>query len=575
MADDPYLTTPVHLPKVPQAPQTSPAVRGQLAQYRIVRQLGHGGMGEVYEAEDQQLQRLVALKVMRPEIASEEAARARFLQEARAAAALKHDHIVTIYQVGEDQGVPFLAMELLKGKSLDEWLRPDRRATAAETVAIGKQMLKGLEAAHAAGLIHRDIKPANIWLEAPRGRVKILDFGLARLRSVGEAPLTEDGAVLGTPAFMAPEQARGEAVDQRSDLFSVGCVLYRMVTGRLPFQGTNYSAVLTALALETPTPVRQINPDVPPRLAELIERLLAKKPGDRPASAKAVIAELQEIEKDVKPERAPKIGDKAASSSSMANNATRRQRALYVLLAVAGLGTAAIVAWIAAGNREQRKDLPSAAPVAAENPSRNADPIRLSELVDVGRDAASGRWTASAGILKSQAPKEKPSFLILPWNPPAAYRLSMTVTRLREDPSPAVIALTTGESRFLVSLDCPFKDIFFTGIFTPVPHSQGTRLHSAKGKLMRVGQPARVTCTVDSGNVHVAVDGMSICNSLTPMSDPERRIVNEILRHRDQISAAPAKPLVIGNRGGSYYEFQDIVLEPLGVDAGQPLPRRE
>src|SRR5207248_6897379 len=154
---------------------------GRLGQYRILKQLGQGGMGVVFQAEDRQLRRLVALKVMRPDLAAQDQARARFLREARAAAALKHDHIVTIYQVGDDRGVPFLAMEFLAGKSLEEWLRPDRRASIPEAITIAKQIARGLAAAHATGLIHRDIKPANLWLEAPRGRVKILDFGLARL----------------------------------------------------------------------------------------------------------------------------------------------------------------------------------------------------------------------------------------------------------------------------------------------------------------------------------------------------------------------------------------------------------
>src|SRR5687767_783577 len=140
---------------------------GRLAQYRVLKQLGQGGMGIVFQAEDERLRRPAALKVMRPDIAAQEDARSRFLREAQAAAKLKNDHIVTIYQVDEHDGVPFLAMEFLTGKSLDEWLRPDRRATAPETLALGKQIARGLAAAHAAGLVHRDIKPANLWLEAP------------------------------------------------------------------------------------------------------------------------------------------------------------------------------------------------------------------------------------------------------------------------------------------------------------------------------------------------------------------------------------------------------------------------
>jgi len=285
--------------------QGEPAPLTQLAQYRIIKQLGRGGMGVVYQAEDTQLHRMAALKVMRPDYAADDEARARFIREARAAAALKHDHIVTIYQVGEENGVPFLAMEFLAGKSLEEWLRPDRRATVPETLLIGKQIARGLAAAHAARLVHRDIKPANLWLEAPRGRVKILDFGLARLAAGEFTNLTQDGSVLGTPAFMAPEQARGDVVDHRCDLFSMGCVLYRMITGRLPFQGTTTFAVLTAIASETPRPAIKIRPEIPPRLSDLVDRLLAKNPQDRPESAQAVLEELVAIEQEVKQPPAP------------------------------------------------------------------------------------------------------------------------------------------------------------------------------------------------------------------------------------------------------------------------------
>ena len=186
------------------APAAGPGELGRLGQYRVLKELGRGGMGAVYLAEDATLGRKVALKVMLPGFAAQDAARARFLREARAVAALKHDHVVTVYQAGEEGGVPFLAMELLAGKSLDEWLRPDRRATPAQVVPIGRQIAEGLAAAHAAGLVHRDIKPANVWLEAPKGRVKLLDFGLARGAGGGDPGLTGAGDILGTPAYMAP-----------------------------------------------------------------------------------------------------------------------------------------------------------------------------------------------------------------------------------------------------------------------------------------------------------------------------------------------------------------------------------
>jgi serine/threonine protein kinase len=194
-----------------------------------------------------------------PSLTLSELARQRSLREARAAAALKHDHIVTIYQVGEDHGVPFLTMELLKGESLDHYLSHVGQLAVAEVLHLGRQIALGLRAAHEKGLIHRDIKPSNIWLEGEPGesagsptsrgglarsavRVKLLDFGLVLSAEKDPAePLTREGVILGTPAYMSPEQARGERVDPRSDLFSLGCVLYRLCTGRLPFRGATSS----------------------------------------------------------------------------------------------------------------------------------------------------------------------------------------------------------------------------------------------------------------------------------------------------------------------------------------------
>jgi serine/threonine protein kinase len=293
------------------APAETEEELGRLGPYRVLRVLGHGGMGVVYKAEDPRLERLVALKAMLPTLAASESARLRFLREAKAAAAVKHDHVVTIYQVDEDRGIPFLAMEFLDGQPLDERLNNGAPLPMEEIVRIGREIAEGLQAAHERGLIHRDIKPANVWLETRRsplapvgrgaggeGRVKILDFGLARAtREHGN--LTQLGAVIGTPAYMAPEQARGEAVDARCDLFSLGCVLYRMCAGQLPFKGADTVSTLLAVATETPTPLSRLNPKTPPRLAALVDRLLAKKPSERLASASEAATELAALERNL------------------------------------------------------------------------------------------------------------------------------------------------------------------------------------------------------------------------------------------------------------------------------------
>ena len=281
------------------SPSQGPGEIGRLGGYRVLKLLGAGGMGIVLQAEDAQLQRPIALKVMMPSLAKDPSARQRFLREARAAAALRSDHVVTIHQVGEDHNVVFLAMEFLEGMSLDAWLKMGRQPTFAQAARIGRQVALGLAAAHERGLIHRDVKPGNVWLESThQGRAKLLDFGLAH-SSVDDPHLTQSGAIVGTPAYMAPEQARGEKIDSRADLFGLGVVLYRLCTGRLPFQGDNTTAVLMALALDQPTPPREVNPAVPPRLAALIERLLSKDRAQRPATAKAVAAELADIEREV------------------------------------------------------------------------------------------------------------------------------------------------------------------------------------------------------------------------------------------------------------------------------------
>jgi serine/threonine protein kinase len=281
------------------APPQAPDELGRLGGYRVLKVLGSGGMGVVYQAEDVQLKRQVALKALLPQLAASASNRERFLREAQTAAALEHEHVVAILQIGEDRGIPFIAMQLLKGESLEDRLKV-ARMSVAEVLRIGIEAAGALAAAHAAGLIHRDIKPANVWLEAPRGKVKVLDFGLARsLKS--DSKLTQQGAIIGTPAYMSPEQAGGKAIDPRADLFSLGCILYRMSTGRLPFRGADTIATLMAVATHHPDPPSQLNPDVPANLSRLIMRLLSKSPADRPASARDVIAGLKEIERRPEP----------------------------------------------------------------------------------------------------------------------------------------------------------------------------------------------------------------------------------------------------------------------------------
>jgi serine/threonine protein kinase len=322
---------------------------GRLGPYRVLEPLGQGGMGIVFRAEDIQLARPVALKVLLPSLSASADGRARFLREAQAAAALQHDHVVTIFQVGEDRGVPFIAMQLLEGETLEDRLRRESRLPLRTVLRLGREIADALAAAHDRHLIHRDIKPSNIWLEAGRDRVKILDFGLARALG-NDAGVTQAGAVIGTPAYMSPEQARGQAVGTRSDLFSLGCVLYHLTTGQLPFRGKDTLATLSALAIETPAPVRKLNPTTPPELSGLIAALLAKVPEGRPASAREVVDDLAAIEqallaaRTVVPDSTPAPAPRRAPDEDtpeptrLARRASRpRQSAITVAIDVAAV----------------------------------------------------------------------------------------------------------------------------------------------------------------------------------------------------------------------------------------------
>jgi serine/threonine protein kinase len=308
------------------SPAVSPGEIGRLGKYRVLEVLGAGGMGVVFKAEDPQLRRLVALKAMLPSLAVNVTARQRFLREAQAAAAIQHDYIVPIYDVGEDNGVPYLAMPFLRGESLEVRLRKARGPLpTAEVLRIGLQVAEGLAVIHELGLIHRDIKPGNIWLEEVSGRVvsgewsaspgvatpgltthhspltthhsprvKILDFGLARAAR-GDIQLTQEGLIVGSPAYMAPEQANRQVVDARADLFSLGCLLYLMSTGALPFEGEDALTTLLAITSAEPVPPSVRNPELPDGVSRLVMLLLAKKPDDRPVSARAVVEAIRKL----------------------------------------------------------------------------------------------------------------------------------------------------------------------------------------------------------------------------------------------------------------------------------------
>jgi serine/threonine protein kinase len=275
--------------------------------YRITSQLGAGGMGEVFLAEDTRLERKAAIKFLPADMAADPDRRQRFLKEARAASALNHPHVCIVYDVGEtEDGLPFIAMEYIEGGSLDSVLKT-RRLEIPRIVDLAAQVADALDAAHTCRIVHRDIKPANISLNE-RGHIKVLDFGLAKrmpqestdvLGTTASTQQTQSGQVLGTPCYMSPEQALGKDLDHRTDIFSVGVVLYEVTTGQKPFKGANFAEILDKIVHAQPTAIARLNYDVPPELERITLKCLQKVPDRRYQSARELLVDLRNLARDI------------------------------------------------------------------------------------------------------------------------------------------------------------------------------------------------------------------------------------------------------------------------------------
>jgi WD40 repeat protein len=394
----------------PLAPSQRPGALGRLGHYEALEVVGRGGMGVVLRAFDEKLHRVVAIKALAPQLASSGTARQRFAREARAAAAVTHDNVIDIHAV-EDQGpVPYLVMQFVDGRTLQDKLHRTGPLQLREVLRIGLQVAEGLAAAHKQGLTHRDVKPGNILLENSVERVKLTDFGLAR--AVDDASLTQSGLIAGTPQYMSPEQAQGKAVDHRSDLFSLGSVLYACCTGRPPFRAESTMAVLKRVCEDTPRPIREVNPDIPDWLCAIVAKLHAKDPAQRFQTAQEVAGLLgQHLAHLQQPDVAPR-----PATVEVPRRGRRRAPVLAaaaVVLIAAGALTAYLVLrrggpGASAPGVADQKDQQGTGPFVPRRPRTAGELAKLPSPLD-GRkrqDIPAGLLALAGGGDPAQAPPE-------------------------------------------------------------------------------------------------------------------------------------------------------------------------
>jgi len=376
------------------SPSDDPHKLGQLGPYEIEEVIGHGGMGIVLRGYEPQLGRHVAVKVLAPHLATSGAARQRFAREARAAAAVVHEHVVAIHAVDSAGGVPYLVMPFVPGTSLDRRIQDTGPMEISEILRIAKQISAGLAAAHAQGLVHRDVKPANILLENDVDRVMLTDFGLAR--AADDASLTQSGVVAGTPQFMSPEQAKGDPVDHRADLFSLGSVIYAMCTGRPPFRAETSLAILRRICESSPRPIRDVNPRIPEWLIEITGRLHEKEPADRFQTASEVAQllgrHLAHLQHPLSVPMPPRLAGDFRVRKSIGQLFARRRFVLptFLFLGLAGicaitetLGVTHLIRSVTGRFANQKSAAPLTPPVQSSAEVRPPEPPASSEDVPV------------------------------------------------------------------------------------------------------------------------------------------------------------------------------------------------
>jgi serine/threonine-protein kinase len=375
-------------------PSDDPRMVGRIGTYEILGLLGRGGMGIVFKGFDSSLNRYVAIKLLAPLYLASGAAKQRFVREARSSAAVLHENVVGIHAISEWQGVPYLVMTFVRGESLQKRITQRGTLTLKEVLRIGLQIAQGLAAAHAQGLIHRDIKPANILLESEVDRVKITDFGLAR--AVDDIRLTGSDTLLGTPEYMSPEQARDEPLDFRTDLFSLGCVLYEASTGRSPFRATTGYGAIRKVIDHQPKSLRELNPELPDWLDVMVFRLLAKRPEDRFSSASDVATTLQQCLAHVEQPRLAALPESVVRNTSGSRFHFSRRFTMVTVLSILALAGSAIV-FVASG------DNPPDQSGLASNPDSNESKVLVADNRD--EKAKSSRRKAAADKDRSEEKK--------------------------------------------------------------------------------------------------------------------------------------------------------------------------
>ncbi len=393
-------------------------MRTLAGRYRLDRVIGRGGMGTVYLAHDLLLGRTVAVKLLPGVLAAADPTYlTRFEREGRATAALSHPGVVSIYDAGIDGETRFIVMELVEGRDLATVLRDDPPLSPWRAAGIAAQVAAALAAAHAAGIVHRDVKPGNVML-ADDGSARVLDFGLAR--SDGASELTQAATVLGTASYMSPEQADGHSVDARSDIYSLGCLLYAMLTGRPPFRGDTAAAIANQQVNAAPEPPRRLNPGVSPALDELVVAMLAKAPAERPQSARALARALKRAGADPSARRLASAGPLGAPTSVRAGEPSdtptrvltptpRRRRRRRLMLAAATVAGAVTVALVALGGssgrapaaRAARNHPASTSGAAATAPAAPTPTTSSPPAMGGGPSAASAAASTTAAVAPS------------------------------------------------------------------------------------------------------------------------------------------------------------------------------